>query len=116
MCNQREFIGIWRKWYAKQTNQQPEKIKINGRHGKAAKEMLLFFREAYPEHDEGYILSSILGNWDKLPEFTQRNFMELWSINDHLNNIINGIKQSTSNNREREINEAKQRLLREGSV
>lgn len=96
--NQREFIGVWRDWYAERTERKPHEIKIGSRHGKAAKEMIQYFKDAYPETDPGECLEAILKNWDRLDVWYQRNFMELWSINDHLNNIINKIKNGNGTN------------------
>lgn len=93
--NQRAFIGVWRKWYASQIHVDEKTIKINGRHGKAAKELISHILEAHPENTPCEVLETVLLNWERLDPFYQKNFMELWSINDHWNNIINRIKNAT---------------------
>lgn len=91
--SQRDFIGIWRKWYAKQTGEEDEtRIKVSGRHAKAAKEMRQYFTDVYPNRTPEECLEAILKNWNRLPEWYRPKWMELFTINDQLNNIITFIK------------------------
>lgn len=95
---QKEFIGCWRSWYAQRTGLDEKAIMINGRHGKAVKELIAHIKVAHPETEPIEVFKAVLNNWDRLEPFYQKNMMELWSIVSHWNNIINKIKNGDNKN------------------
>lgn len=95
--NQKLFLGAWRKWYSQRTGLDEKAIMINGRHGKAVKELIKHIEQAHPETEPIEVFEAVLNNWDRLEPFYQKNFMEVWSIYQHWNNIINKIKNGDNN-------------------
>lgn len=94
--NQPLFIGIWREWYAKELGVQPKTIMINGKHGRAAKELLAHLKEAHPDTCPGEVLKAILDNWDRLPDVYREQCKELHSIKNNWNSLIYHIKNGDS--------------------
>lgn len=94
--SQKAIIGLWRSWYAKQIGVDDEKkILIDGKHGRAAKELIAHLKEAHPENTPVEVLEAVLNNWQRLPDIYRDNCKELHSIKKNWNNIINKIKNGT---------------------
>lgn len=90
---QQRFIGVWLKWYAGRRDIPEGSVMINGRHGKAAKELIAFFKQN--ESDPEETLGLILSNWDKLPEYLSTHD-ELWNIVNNFNKITHYVTSQTT--------------------
>lgn len=97
---QPDFIGIWRDWYAEQLGVGPKTIMINGKHGKAAKELIAHLKEAHPKECPGEVLKVILNNWDRLPDVYREQCRELHSIKNNWNSLIHHIKNGNGDNQD----------------
>lgn len=98
--SQKAIIGLWRSWYASQIGVDERTILIDGKYGRAAKELIAHLEVAHPENTPVQVLDIVLKNWGRLPEIYRENCKELHSIKKNWNNIINFIKNGNGDSKD----------------